>query len=198
MRDILDITWKRMPACSCHRVPGKTAFWPSKKSIIGPFKGPFRKYSKQYQLVVIFDPSSTLDFFLSGEMIVVDDGSSEVEHMIAHQSSRSRPPIHYMGCVATIILDWVWFLAELLQSFSVAQWPRIVGIIAGVFITCFIAVAVVQRFTAHDSWGSSLLKGSIMGAAAGIPYPVVGTFVGVVLLATARIYWRTPTEEEQS
>ena len=103
-----------------------------------------------------------------------------------------------MGCVATIVLDWVWFLAELLQSFSAAQWPGIVGIIAGVFITCLIAVAVVQRYAAHNSWRSSLLKGSIMGFAAGVPYPVVGTFVGVVLLATARIYWKAPSEEEQS
>lgn len=112
--------------------------------------------------------------------------------------AKPRPPIHYLGCVLTIILDWVWFLAELTQSFSIENLPRILGIIAGVFITCFIAVAVVQRFTAHDSWRSSLYKGGLMGLAACVPYPVVGTFVGVVLLATARIYWRAPSEEEQS
>jgi hypothetical protein len=36
-----------------------------------------------------------------------------------------------------------------------------------------------------------------MGLAACAPYPVVGTFVGVAPLATARIYWRTPSEGEQ-
>jgi hypothetical protein len=111
---------------------------------------------------------------------------------------KQRPPIHYIGCVLTIILDWVWFLVELTQPFSVQNLPRILGIIAGVFITCFFAVAVVQRYRAQDSWRSSLLKGSIMGLAACVPYPVVGTFVGVVLLATARIYWRAPSEEGRS
>ncbi|MBW2309883.1 MAG: hypothetical protein JRF35_02255 [Deltaproteobacteria bacterium] len=112
--------------------------------------------------------------------------------------AKPRPPIHYIACVLTIVLDWAWFLAELIQSFSIENLPRILGIIAGVFITCFVAVVVVQRYTAHESWRSSLLKGSIMGLAACVPYPVVGTFVGVVLLATARIYWKAPSEEEQN
>ncbi len=118
--------------------------------------------------------------------------------MDTREAPKQRPPIHYMGCVLTIILDWVWFLAELKQSFSMESLPRILGIIAGVFITCSLAVVAVQRYMAHDSWRSSLYKGGLMGLAASVPYPVVGTFVGVVLLATARIYWRAPSEEEQS
>jgi hypothetical protein len=117
--------------------------------------------------------------------------------MDARDPSKSRPPIHSMSCVLTIILDWVWFLAELIQPFSLESVPRILGIITGIFITCFLAVAVVQRYAARDRWRSSLLKGVIMGLAACVPYPVVGTFVGVVLLATARIYWRAPSEGEQ-
>jgi hypothetical protein len=116
--------------------------------------------------------------------------------MDTRESSKPRPPIHYLSCVLTIILDWVWFLAELIQPFSMESVPRILVIIAGVFITCFLAVAVVQRYSARDRWSGSLLKGAIMGLAACVPYPVVGTFVGVVLLATARIYWRTPSEGE--
>jgi hypothetical protein len=112
-------------------------------------------------------------------------------------SPRSGPPIHYTSSVLTIILDWVWFLVEVFQSFSVEYLLRTVVIIGGAFITCFAAVAVVQRYMAHDSWKSSFLKGAIMGFSACIPYPVVGTFVGVVLLATARIYWKPP-EEKQS
>jgi hypothetical protein len=118
--------------------------------------------------------------------------------MHAPETQKPKQPIHYVGCVSTIILDWVWFLAELIQSFSIDNLPRILGTIAGVFITTFLAVAIVQRHTAHDSWRGSLLKGSIMGLAACVPYPVVGTFLGIALLATARIYWRTPSEEEQS
>jgi len=117
--------------------------------------------------------------------------------MDTQEPSKPRPPIHYLSCILTIILDWIWFLAELMQSFSMESVPRILIIIAGVFITCFLAVAVVQRYWAHDRWKGSLLKGAIMGLAACVPYPVVGTFVGVVLLATARIYWKTPSEEEE-
>jgi len=111
---------------------------------------------------------------------------------------KPRPPIHYVGCVLTIILDWLWFLVELTESFSIERLSAIFAIIAGAFITCFIAVSLVQRFMAHDGWGNSITKGLVMGLAAGVPYPVVGTFVGVVLIATARIYWRTPREEEPS
>lgn len=112
--------------------------------------------------------------------------------------AKPRPPIHYIGCVLTIILDWAWFPAELTQPFSIENLPRILGIIAGVFITCFLAVSVVQRYRASDSWRRSLYKGMLMGLATCVPYPVVGTFVGVVLLATARIYWKAPSEEGQS
>jgi hypothetical protein len=110
--------------------------------------------------------------------------------------SKPRPPIHYLSCILTIILDWVWFPAELIQPFSMNSVQRMLVIIAGAFITCFIAVAVVQRCAAHDRWSGSLLKGVLMGLAACVPYPVVGTFAGVVLLATARIYWRTSGQGE--
>jgi hypothetical protein len=112
------------------------------------------------------------------------------------EPSKPRPPIHYLSCILTIILDWIWFPAELTQSYSMEGLPGALGIIAGVFITTFLAVAAVQRYWARDRWKSSLSKGAIMGLAASVPYPVVGTFVGVVLLATARIHWRTPSEEE--
>jgi Na+-translocating ferredoxin:NAD+ oxidoreductase RnfE subunit len=84
-----------------------------------------------------------------------------------------------------------------MQPFSMEGVPRSIGIIAGVFITCFIAVAAVQRYAARNRWRSSLLKGAVMGLTACVPYPVVGTFVGVLLPATARIYRRTPSEGEQ-
>ena len=118
--------------------------------------------------------------------------------MDTQKTIKPRPPIHHVGCVLTIILDWLWFLVELTESFSIESLSAIFAIIAGAFITCFITVSLVQRFMAHDGWKNSIIKGLVMGLAAGVPYPVVGTFVGVVLIATARIYWRAPREEEQS
>jgi hypothetical protein len=112
------------------------------------------------------------------------------------RSVKSRPPIHHVSCVLTIILDWLWFLAELFESFSLERLPAILTIIAGAFITCLIGVLLVQRYAAHDNLRNSFYKGLVMGFAACVPYPVVGTFVGVVLLATAQIYWRAPMEED--
>jgi hypothetical protein len=118
--------------------------------------------------------------------------------MDTKKSSTPRPPIHYISCILTIVLDWAWFLAELTQPFSMKGLPGFLGIIAGVFITCFLGVTFVQRYSARDGWRNSLLKGAIMGLAACVPYPVVGTFVAVVLLATARIYWRTLGKKEEN
>jgi hypothetical protein len=122
----------------------------------------------------------------------------EKDMLDAQKNIKPRPPIHYVGCVLTIIFDWLWFLVELTESFSIERLSAIFTIIVGAFITCFIAVTLIQRFMAHDGWKNSITKGLVMGIAAGVPYPVVGTFVGVVLIATARIYWRAPREEEPS
>jgi hypothetical protein len=116
--------------------------------------------------------------------------------MDTRKTTKRRPPVHHVGSILTIILDWLWFVVELIEPLSIERPLVIFAIIGGSFITCLIAVSVLQRYFAHDGWRNSITKGLVMGLAAAVPYPVAGTFVGVVLLATARIYWRAPSEQE--
>jgi hypothetical protein len=110
-------------------------------------------------------------------------------------TTRIRQPVHASGCIFIIALDWLWFLVELTgQFFSRGFWVS-AAMVAAVFVTGFVPVMLIQRLMSHDQWGRSLLKGALMGIALCIPYPVVGTFVGVILLATLRFSWKTQSEE---
>jgi F0F1-type ATP synthase membrane subunit c/vacuolar-type H+-ATPase subunit K len=116
--------------------------------------------------------------------------------MDTQKTTKRRPPIHHFGSILTIILDWLWFVVELLEPLSIERPLVILAIIGGSFITGLIGVSVLQRYSAHDGWRNSIFKGLVMGLAVAVPYPVVGTFVGVILLGTARIYWKAPSEQE--
>ena len=86
-------------------------------------------------------------------------------------------------------------MVELVGPFASRGFWASVAIVAAVFVTGFVPVMLIQRLMSHDQWGRSLLKGALMGIALCIPYPVVGTFVGVILLATLRFSWKTQSEE---
>jgi hypothetical protein len=96
-------------------------------------------------------------------------------------------PIHPLSALVTVLLDWLWLAIEVPETMSVALLPGILltSIVLGVI--CLVAVTLVQRFLARDDWGTSLAKGFVMGIVAGVPYPVVGTAVGVPLLAWAGV-----------
>ena len=67
--------------------------------------------------------------------------------------------------------------------------------VAAVFVTGFVPVMLIQRLMTQDKWGKAFVKGALMGIAVCIPYPVVGTFVGVILLATVRFSLKIQDEE---
>ena len=102
------------------------------------------------------------------------------------KTNRIRQPIHASGCIFIIALDWLWFLVELAEPFFSRGFWASVAILAAIFVTGFVPVMLIQRLMAQDEWGKSFIKGALMGIALCIPYPVVGTFVGVILLATVR------------
>ncbi len=97
------------------------------------------------------------------------------------------PPIHPLSSFVTIVLDWLWFVLEVPVTISIAALPALLPIIAASGITCFVSVLLVQRYVAHDDWGASIAKGLVMGITAGVPYPVVGTAFGGVLLGWAGV-----------
>jgi uncharacterized membrane-anchored protein YitT (DUF2179 family) len=111
------------------------------------------------------------------------------------QHIKSKPPIHPLGCLVTIVLDWLWFPVELVNPLTIERPLTLIMMIAGAFITCFIPVSIIQRLGTHDPWRTCMFKGILMGIAVAVPYPVVGTFAGVILLATVRFSLRLQSEE---
>jgi hypothetical protein len=54
--------------------------------------------------------------------------------------------------------------------------------------TGFLTTMFVQRYLAKDSWGASVAKGLVMGIIAGVPFSVMGTASGGILLAWAGLH----------
>ncbi|MBE9521869.1 MAG: hypothetical protein IME95_01620 [Proteobacteria bacterium] len=115
--------------------------------------------------------------------------------MDKRRNIKSKPPVHPSACFLTIVLDWLWFLVELVKPLTIERPLTLLMIVSGAFITCFIPVSLIQRLGTHNPWKSSISKGLLMGIAVAVPYPVVGTFVGVILLATARFSLRIQSDE---
>ena len=56
MGDMPDVTWNVMPLCSCHRLPGITAFLPSKNALYAHFRRAVLNYSFQYPILAVARP----------------------------------------------------------------------------------------------------------------------------------------------
>lgn len=93
----------------------------------------------------------------------------------------SAPPIHPLAALVTIVLDGVFAIPEL-DFLLIPIISPIVGVLG------FAATTLVQRFLAKDEWGAAAAKGLVLGIVAGVPYPVVGTAVGVPLLVWAGLH----------
>jgi hypothetical protein len=96
-------------------------------------------------------------------------------------------PLHILSSLATIALDWIWFLIELPATISLAFLPALLPLSLVLALLDFAAVTLVQHFLADEPWGKAIAKGLVMGIVAGVPYPVFGTVVGVPLAAWAGV-----------
>jgi chromate transport protein ChrA len=96
--------------------------------------------------------------------------------------SISAPPIHPLAAFATIALDGIFGAFEIVDPFLLAVTCIVVGLLG------FSATTMVQRYLAHDGWGTAIAKGLVMGIVAGVPYPIAGTVVGAPLLVWAGIH----------
>jgi len=88
-------------------------------------------------------------------------------------------PIHPLAALATLVLDNVFGIFEIVDPFLLILTSVSVGVI-GAVTTMF-----VQRHLAKDGWGASVAKGLVMGIIAGVPFQVAGTAVGAILLGWA-------------
>jgi hypothetical protein len=102
-------------------------------------------------------------------------------------------PIHPLAALATIVLDNVFGVFEIIDPFALVLTSVAVGIIGTVTTT------LVQHYLAKDEWGPAVAKGLVMGIFAGVPFQVTGTAVGVPLLAWAGLHeWlKFPINKDQ-
>jgi len=91
-------------------------------------------------------------------------------------------PIHPLAALATIVLDNVFGVFELVDPLALVLTSVGVGALGALTTT------LVQRYLAKDSWGASVAKGLVMGIIAGVPFQVTGTAVGIPLLAWAGLH----------
>ncbi len=103
--------------------------------------------------------------------------SKEIEPVTqGHQ----RTVLHPYSGGAILGLDWLLFSGNVLTVGTSTP----VTILAG-FIGAAVAVTLVQRYAGGDGWFKSLGKGLAAGIVVGIPFPIVGTFVGGFVLAVS-------------
>ncbi len=102
-------------------------------------------------------------------------------------------PVHPLAAITTVVLDNIFGVFEFVDPFAIILTSVTIGVIGTV------STMLVQRYLAKDSWGASIAKGLVMGIIAGVPYSVVGTAVGVPLLAWAGLHeWvRLPRGKDQ-
>lgn len=101
----------------------------------------------------------------------------------------TRPaPVHPLSSIVTIVLDQFWGVVEIGATLAVAALPALIPLILIIFVSCFVPVMLVQRYVDHDTWGEASAKASVMGIVACVPYPVIGTGVGALLLAWAGVH----------
>lgn len=91
-------------------------------------------------------------------------------------------PIHPLAALATIALDNIFGIFEIFDPLLLVLTSLAVGILGTV------TTMLIQRFLSRDGIGASIAKGLALGILAGVPFQVVGTVVGVPLLAWAGLH----------
>lgn len=107
------------------------------------------------------------------------------EPIESNTSSIPQAPVHYLSAMVILALDWVWSLLEGLVTVSVIGMIALPLLSFVIAIAGFTAVYSIQYFVAHDRGGEAFAKGVALGILAAVPFPVVGTAIGVPLLAWA-------------
>jgi hypothetical protein len=112
--------------------------------------------------------------------------TNEIQPTQAGQETARHPippaPIHPLAALATIVLDNVFGVFELVDPLALVITSSVVGAVG------MVTTMLVQHYLAKDEWGPSVAKGLVMGILAGVPFQVTGTAVGIPLLAWAGLH----------
>lgn len=93
--------------------------------------------------------------------------------------------LHPLSGLLLIAVDNVFWGAELVTL----ELAMPVSVVLSFLIT-LVAVSMVQRFMARNSWGVSITKALLCAILAGIPTSIMGTaFGGFILLASGLSNW---------
>jgi len=117
-----------------------------------------------------------------GDFKMADPLKSQLPLLSAPRQPIPPAPVHPMAALATIVLDNIFGIIELVDPLALVLTSIGVGVIGTVTTT------LVQRYLAKDGWGASVAKELVMGIIAGVPFQVVGTAIGVPLLAWAGLH----------
>ena len=93
-------------------------------------------------------------------------------------SGPRRRFLHTYSGLAILGLDWLLFSGTVITAGTATLPISALGFVLGACV-----VAACQRVAAHDTWLASLAKGLAAGILVGIPLPIVGTFVGGVIVS---------------
>ncbi len=103
---------------------------------------------------------------------------------------RSIPPspVHFLSAMVVLALDWVWTIFEGMISITILGMVALPILSGTVGMIAFISVYLIQYFIARDTGGQAFAKGMGMAVLAAVPFPVLGTAIGVPLLAWAGLH----------
>lgn len=107
----------------------------------------------------------------------------------AEDSARTTvgPPIHPLAALLLVVIDNLWMIEEWLLISWIITIPLS-------FLTVCLPTYFVQRHLKKDRPGRALAFAVAMGTVAAVPFSVLGTPVGLSLLAwTGLRHWFPPT-----
>jgi hypothetical protein len=110
----------------------------------------------------------------------------------------SESPVHILSAFVTIVLDVLWGFPEIIASLTVVGLPAVLLLMVAAGGTNFMAVTLIQHYIDNDDWNKAVVKGLVLGIAAGVPYPVIGSLAGVVLAGWAGIEHILPSNTDMS
>jgi hypothetical protein len=113
---------------------------------------------------------------------MTDQMNSRVPMLSEPRQPIPPAPIHPLSALATIVLDNVFGVFEIMDPLALVLTSVGVGALGTV------TTMLVQHYLAKDSWGASVAKGLVMGIFAGVPFQVTGTAIGIPLLAWAGLH----------
>ncbi len=105
-----------------------------------------------------------------------------------------KAPVHWVSAVVTIVIDGLWSIPEMIAAASVVGLllVPVLSVISG--LCCLVAVLFIQKFVAKDGWGAAIVKAGVVGLVAAIPFPFIGSILGVILLG----WWGLQTLSQPS